>query len=132
MKKYDGSDYNRDIVRRDTLIFGAYEPDKYSGGIRFFDGMSKDTLSQLVEEGFADPEEHQNYAPTIGEFLEYDGIVYNGYVVSLERGDYRVSVEAVETDDDSQNPMVGLEFALAFRHADELDVEQWNGYAWWD
>ena len=63
---------NKDYERREQIIFGeSYDSKKYPGGCRNFRGMTVETLQQLVDEKFADTEDNQNYAPTLGKLLEY-------------------------------------------------------------
>lgn len=128
-----GYNMNMDIKTRDTIIFGEYAPEKYGGGIRYFDGMTITTLKELIDKGFCNPEEEQNCSPTVEQFIDFmeanDGYVVNGYVVSDNRPDYRVSVTAIE----KQKPIETKEeletFVYFARYADDFDVA---GYAWWD
>lgn len=127
---------NKDVNKRDQIIFGQdYDRKYYRGGIRDFSRMPVATLQILVDEGFADPEEAQNDAPTIGEILKYadgnENVFVSGYAVSIHRDDYRVSVDAVtqlfETERDR------ADFAIMFRLADEFDIsDERGGYAWFD
>ena len=126
-------DFNMDIKTRDTIIFGDYEPDKYLGGTRDFKGMNVETLKKMVEMKFADPDEAQNGSPRIEEFIDFmesnEGYKVDGYVVTDQRADYRVSVEAIEKDG-KIDTMEDLEAFIDFaRCADEFDK---SGYAWWD
>ena len=125
--------YNMDIKTRDEMIFGKYEPDKYLGGVRYFKGMTVKLLKELVDNGFADPEECQNYSPSVAEFIEFmegwDGYRVNGYVVTDKRDDYRVSVEAIEKNGVIETKEELVDFVETFRFADDFDA---NGYAWWD
>ena len=85
---YDGP-LNKDIKRRDELIFGDYDPLEYSGnsgGVRKFNGVSAQRLRQLLEENFTDPDIDQNGSPSIMEMLEFSEkwnskYVFGGYAV---------------------------------------------------
>ena len=62
---------NTDIAKRDTIIFGAYEPAKYTGGLRLFNNLDATTLGKLLDEGFANPRERQNEAPSIKRIYNF-------------------------------------------------------------
>ena len=99
---YDGP-LNKDIKRRDELIFGDYDPLEYSGnsgGVRKFNGVSAQRLRQLLEENFTDPDIDQNGSPSIMEMLEFSEkwnskYVFGGYAVEIWRDDYRVSLDSI-------------------------------------
>ena len=118
---------NKDWTRRDSLIFGSATSDSYD--IKSFDKMPPALLRQLVDEGFADLEEAQNSAPSIGEFLEatelYPEMTFHGYVVTPRREDYRVSIEGF-------NAPYNDAIVNDYHGADEFEV--YNGWvrAWWD
>ena len=101
----------------------------WSGGVCHFDGLDADTLQLLIDKGYADPEERQNIAPTIGEILEVmraePELRAHGYLVSRERGDARVSVEGVEGRCELDN-------ALKFRLADEFTFDNGDFFCWFD
>lgn len=124
---------NMDIKTRDEMIFGKYDPDSYMGGCRSFGNMSVDLLSKLVEMNFADPDDRQNDAPSIEEFIEFmnkwSGYVVHGYVISDKRSDYRVSVEAIEKIGEFKTKEEFEDFVSMFRYADEFDTK---GYTWFD
>ena len=125
---------NRDIKTRDEMIFGEYNPERYSGGCRNFDEMNLETIKELIDKGFCDPDECQNSSPTVEEFVNFianhEGWYLNGYAITDKRHDYRVSItgmckERMIEDIDELKDFV--EFA---RFADEFDMK--FGYAWWD
>lgn len=135
---YDGSYRNflsKQAKERDKIIFGKYDPNAYMGGIRNFENLSAATLRKLVDLGFADPEDKQNDAPTLGELLDFaeyygpESYVFGGYVVSPKRSDCRVSINSIEFiaehfDDDDEEQA----FEELTQYADEKDID----YAWWD
>ena len=125
----------KNIRKRDEIIFGNYDPDIYKGGIRRFEDMSYDTLKQLVDEGFVDVEEKQNYSPTIQEMMKFSeeygkNYLFDGYVVSDERDDYRVSIDGFKRNGDFESFTERNDFADFCSEADELDLDY--AYAWWD
>lgn len=125
---------NKDIVTRDTMIFGSFDKEKYMGGVRRFNNLSCFTLEKLVAKDFANPEETQNESPTIREFIEfmkkYAGYTAHGYVVIDTRDDYRVSVEGIDKGGDADSIEELKEFVKLCRWADDLDVD--TMYCWYD
>lgn len=129
--------FNKNYEAREQIIFGfgeEYDKKNYPGGCRNFENMSVETLQRLVDEKFAEPDDCQNCAPTIGELLEYGkshkGVVFGGYAVSADRDDYRVSIDTVNQTFDNADELAA--FSKAFRDADEFSVTTESGYAWWD
>ncbi len=130
---------NENYKRRDEIIFGEYDEKKYLGGIRNFH-CPRETIIGLLNEGFIDPDECQNYSPFVKDFLEYtkdlNNVEFECYAVSPKRDDYRVSIEGVtvvmhDTDFDNVSRLVET-----FHGADEFSFEHvQNDYylhAWWD
>ena len=126
---------NKDVVTRDRMIFGSYDKSKYSGGVRHFENLSLETLKRLLEKNFADRAEKQNWAPTIGAIVDfmktYDGYTAHGYVVEVERGDYRVSLEGVYKDRAADSEEELDEFNLIFGNADDFS-DSGQMYCWFD
>lgn len=127
----------KQIKRRDDLMapFMKQKPDK-NYQIAYFSGLDNITLQILIDEGFADPEERQNEAHSIGEYQEFinDQLSFraHGYVVSPSRADYRISIEGL---DGARLTIKELPDAVWFeRHADELTFIETKGtfHSWWD
>lgn len=123
-------------MKRDEIIFGEYEPDKYLGGIRRFSDMDYETLKELVDKGYADPEESHNDAPSIETLLEFlkehEDFYVGGYAVSPNRDDFRVSIDTIESESSAQDNWNTLvEFVNMFRFADEFSIE-YGFFAWFD
>lgn len=94
------SGLNPDHQRRDQLLGLTVDwAEGSGGGVAWFESLGLDALEALFAEGFVDPLDRQNAAPTAGEFLEYlrrfPAATVHGYAVSPEREDYRVSVEGL-------------------------------------
>ena len=135
---------NKDVNERDNMLFGEdYNEEFYSGGCRWFDGISLETLKWLVSEGFADKEEAQNSSPSIGEFIEEtngynDSVTFDGYAVSPQRDDYRVSIDTVNVEIPFDEPDLLAHFVSSFHYADEFSISPdslrkiYTLRAWWD
>lgn len=127
-------EFNKDVKTRDIIVFGEYDPKKYMGGIRQFEGLSFETVKKLLELGYMDPEETQNGSPTAEKMMayaeEWGDYTFDGYVVSIDRCDYRVNLTAIsKTAADGVDELKA--FTKMFRHADEFDVDG-GLYAWFD
>ena len=127
---------NTDVAKRDKLIFGKFEPRKYCGGIRQFEGMSLETLDTLLANNFADKEERQNESPTIAEFRNFmqkhPGYTAHGYTVELAREDYRVTVEGLEKSEGYESAQELEDFIEAFRYADDFTASKEHMFCWFD
>lgn len=125
--------YNKDQAARDKLL-GISPGAKYGGGIEYFKNLDAATLSQMVEQGFADPESAQNCSPTVAEFLEFmeahPDFKAHGYAVSLKRDDYRVSIEGLQGKNIKREDVD--DFIQTFRFADDFEFEGANCYCWYD
>ena len=128
---------NMNVNERDLAIFGeGYMREKYMGGVRRFERLPYYVLEGLIEDGFADPNETQNYSPCIYEFLmfmkKHPMFMAHGYTVSPYRDDYRVTIEGVRYDGDVMDldKETIVDFVELARGADELDIR--CPYCWWD
>lgn len=92
--------YNDNVELRDQIIFGDYDKRRYFGGIARFNGVSLSTLIALARCEFLDFNEGQYNAPDNGSIMQFmanfSGYTAHGYVVSIERDGYRLSIEGVE------------------------------------
>lgn len=133
--------YNRDYATRDTIIFG--NPIDWQNcclsGIHSFEALTVDQLQELLDRGFADPTERQNFSPTIGELFQFGQSqkikgfdwTFQGYVVSPNREDYRVSIDGIEWRGDACYQIIA-DFEVIAQNADELNIEPNFLRAWWD
>lgn len=121
-----------DYATRDAIV--GVTVDDYRGGCASFDGLTLDKLTRLVDLGLADPEDAQNYAPTLGEILRFmrahPRFTAHGYVVHPSRADVRVSLEGV-TLDETPTDAERAAFVETFRHADDFQFSS-RCYAWFD
>lgn len=126
---------NKDVRTRDRLIFGEYNEYAYGGGVRHFEDLSLATLEKLVAQDFIDLDDQQNDCPTVQAILgfmrTYPDYTAHGYTVSIERGDYRVSLEGVAKDREADTPEELKGFIELFRFADDFCVEG-EMYCWFD
>lgn len=126
---------NKNVKLRDEIIFGKYEPENYSGGIRRFENLNLDKLKKLAELNFVELNECQNCSPAIREFIEfiekYPDYTAMGYVVSIERSDYRVSLDGIEKPFEAESATEKDEFVKLFGNADEFQSYP-EMYAWFD
>ena len=125
---------NHDDKRRCEIMRIA-RPVNYMGGCYRFEGLTLDQLNLLLDEGFIDPEERQNDAPTTIEFksfLEaYPDATIHGYIISPNRDDYRISIEGAEYNGDVSKEMM-IDFIEMFRFADDFTVSDNCLYCWFD
>lgn len=74
---------------------------EWFGGVRYFKLMPVEMLKKLVSLGFAELDDAQGCAPSIGQIIKFmerwpKFVLAHGYAVSHERDDYRIAVEGVE------------------------------------
>lgn len=114
----------------DEIIFG-----KYNGSVAKFENLSLDRLRKLFELNFINPNDKQNDCPTVGEILQfmekYPEYTANGYVVPLERSDYRVTLTGVCKESPVENADELKDFLALFEKADDFVVAN-EVYCWFD
>lgn len=130
---------NTNVKRRDEIIFGKYEPERYLGGCRRFT-CSRDTIETLLNEDFIELDECQNYSPSTKEFLEstidLEKVEFECYVINADRDDYRVTIEGVDIEINDSN-YKDISYAIeTFHNADEFNFyhneSSYFLHAWWD
>jgi len=131
--------FNKDWKLRDSMLewnprLEKWITDKEHYDVRHFVNLDANTLEKMIELGFADPGERQNESPTIGEFLawlkENPSYKAHGYVVCVDRNDYRLSIEGV--DGHSKDLEEIQRFREMFQDADEFDIYGDYQRAWYD
>lgn len=132
---------NKDYKRRDEIVFGDYQPDRYKFGGCANTEIYYDQLKQLVDEDFIELNECQNDSPSTEEFLDSvagyeENAVFQIYTISHEREDYRVTIEGISVTVPKTDIDAFINFVQYYRFADEFDVDcdDENFYirAWWD
>jgi hypothetical protein len=92
--------------------------------------LSYDTLALIVELVPALSDHGHNECPTIGELLEFlephrHETSFSGYLISAERDDERISIDAICTTNNARN-------RAKFCHADEFDGNDDSLTVWYD
>ncbi len=125
---------------REQMVFHRdYDPMNYKhGGICRFDGLTLDTVQELIRKGFLARDERQNESPTVAEFMSFvkehnpSNWIFHGYVVSPERDDCRVTIEGIESNGALTKDDL-VDFFLLFSAADEIDADRDKPvYCWYD
>ena len=109
------------------------------GGITSFDNLTLQGALTLLENKFLDPEEKQNFAPTINDMIEFvrtnfpDKIGFHGYIVPPRREDVRISFEGINNIPNSIFTKKELETIFNFfNYANELKLTRKNVWVWYD
>src|SRR5262249_35140979 len=97
--------YNRDWQRRNTLFQPFLRTDEpfaiFDGtaDIFYFQGVPVGVVGPVLEERYLDPDGRQNDSPSSSEFFAFmrrhPEVLAHGYAISIERDDYRVTIEGV-------------------------------------
>lgn len=130
---------NKNFKKRDTIIKNnclKIDSD-YKFGIKRFRCLSLNGLEQLIDNQFIELDEQHNSAPTIKELYEIGKkfaqagykLQYSGYVVSINRDDYRTSIDEINSDFDNitNDELLKIINNLS-KNADEVSNER----IWWD
>jgi len=106
---------NKYLEKRDQIL-EPYFTTGYNGGIRKFKYVPVEVIKQLIAGGFADSLDQQNESPTLKQFVKFgekhSRFVFNGYAVSPNRSDCRVTVDSIiykETDSITKEELIMLE-----------------------
>ena len=114
--------------------------------IASFSHLTFDGVQILLDGGYLDLEEKQNYAPTVGEFIEFvrknelqDKVDFHGYIVGKDRYDMRISFEGIEGKEEITEVTREQkeELKKLSRTADSLPLRFVGNvceglYIWWD
>ena len=121
--------------RRDLFLYGEeYNPSHYLGGCRSIEALTNLEVKWLVENGYLDVNDAQNYSPTAGEFWrfldKYPDFTAFGYAISPDREDYRITIEGIKAPEFPETKEKLVDFFNLCRFADELELDPPR--AWWD
>lgn len=121
--------FNKDVQARDQIIKANsdYYDEKSEDEVKYFKRLKPAALYKLIDQRFADPEDEQNFASSIQEFLEFAREhpelkpTFSGYTVDIERDDYRVSIDEIVLE----NPVINtrntlIAFAELTRNSDDV------------
>ena len=138
-EEYKASQERGDSVAEQSSIFSKY----YVGGCRRFDKITVNQLKELLDANFIDGSQSQNGSPTVNEFLKfgmkmqcsdkYTLVYYEGYAISPDRDDYRVSIDGIKFESEY---VIDREVLSAFwkfiQYASEVEISDTRGRGWWD
>jgi hypothetical protein len=141
MDEPDSFPFNRDFERRNAMLQpflsteGPFAELGVAANIFYFRDVPAEVVARLLAERFMDPDQRQNASPSSAEFLAFmqrhPGVLAHGYATSIEREDYRVSIEGVSytgaASDELRRDAVRL-----FGSADECRVDGAGLYVWYD
>lgn len=134
---------NLDLIET-VLMVGS---DKWSGGTKRFGHVTNSDLDTLHKIGALDETERQNNSPSIKElrrvavdFEKLPGVrvSFDGYLVSPQRPDARISIDAVRVKIPKDLVTIDLEqrVGAVAKSADEFDRNDDEGVVtyemWWD
>ena len=126
---------NPNVEVRDKIIFGEHNPDAYAGGCRFFDGLTLEALDALIRDNLIRLEERQNDGTSVRQMREFmntfDGYKANGYAVTFDRNDYRVTLTGLDKPTQAATEGELAAFCELFQHAD-LFQTRGEMHCWFD
>lgn len=125
---------NMNYRLRDKIVFPKNYIPKYD--IQRFDRLDLKHLHLLIDLDFIELDEYQNYAPTTQEIFnfmkKYPQYMAHGYVVTIDRDDYRTTLEGVEKFGGFYSIEEQNDFYKLFKEADELSITSNYIYCWYD
>lgn len=125
---------NKNYQLRDQIVFTGNVPDY--NDIKHFTHLSLLQLQQLIDLDFIELTECQNNSPTTQEIFnfmaKYPQYTAHGYVVTIKRPDYRITLEGVEKFRGLSSTQEATDFYKLFSNADALEVTDNNIYCWYD
>ena len=138
MELYGIYNLNGDEQKRSEILGIINKSESFGGVERFEIGLEQ--FDELVKLNFIDLSDNQNYSPTAEEFYEfikkYPIVKAHGYAVSKSRADYRVSIEGLTADFNSNsgtdNSKLREDFIELCKDADEFIIDDTGLYSWWD
>ena len=105
----------------------------YVGGAASFYGIDVDTVAELLTDRYVDPYEYQNEAPTIWEIFKFmcrfPEVQASGYVISIDRPDYRTSLDDISVDVSTTSQQNEV---LTFCADAETDMQDGGLECFWD
>ncbi len=119
---------------REALL-APYSEQSECGGLRYFRGVPLNVLQQMINRRFVEMGRWNDCGGVAALFLPFlkahPGYTVHGYAVSSERPDCRVTIEGIEKADPLTKEEV-IDFANAFKDADELEITSDYARCWYD
>lgn len=125
---------NKDIKLRDSIVEPYFTVPQYLCGCRPYRNLPVEVMEKLISLDFVNLDEKFNNAPTIKTFVDFAkkyNVTFLGYAVSLDRKDYRFSVEGIEHHACPSREEL-IDFINTFKKADEIIVKNDHLYCWYD
>ena len=92
-----------------------YDPKAFGGIVKFKD-LDKEAFKKLLDKGYINKNDRQNFSPSTAQFYKFmtnnDDFTAHGYLVINDRGDRRISIE-------------GLEYHGGIGHEVQHDINNW-------
>jgi len=134
-KKFDRVLTEKELENRREIL-GKFIASGMGTEYESYMGVDLKTLKKLKEEGFLDPKDFQNDAPTAGEFMEFmerfPEVRAHGYAIGGKRYDSRVTIEGLHYEGIMSNELIGV-LINELREADEFELDPEKGFrVWWD
>jgi hypothetical protein len=110
------------------------------------EGITTETAQELIDKGHIEPEQTQNYSPTMRELVELghelddrgdvEWTEFTGYMIGPDRPDTRITLTGVTVHPESTTkPFTDRTneiFRAVCREADEYVADNDLLHAWWD
>jgi len=133
--------FNRDWQRRNAILQpylrtgGSVAPFDPTVDIVHFQNLPVEVVTRLLQERYLDPDERQNDSPSASEFFAFmqrhPRVLAHGYAISIEREDYRVTIEGVSYRGPTSESL-RRDAERLFAGADEYRMDADGLYVWFD
>ena len=129
--------YNPNYIRRDELldIESRFWDDEENDDEIVEVEITLEVLELLFQEKFINPQNRQNFSPSVQEFLtfmrKYPMVVAHGYATSPYCDYYRVALEGLMVEPEFVTAALRADFEQLCQNADVLDLRS-ELYSWWD
>ncbi|MBW4617925.1 MAG: hypothetical protein KME17_00885 [Cyanosarcina radialis HA8281-LM2] len=125
------------MVQRIEEILGTVITEYTPNAIKF-EGLSLETLQQILAEGYTTRSANFNAAPSVGSFVEFgERAAKNGAkatfdgIAFADRETPNLVVDAITVIGVKELDFAG-EFVRFARSCDEIEISSEKLYAWWD
>jgi len=110
---------------------------EYCGGVFHFKKMIFYTLNELYQNNFLDMSDRQNESPSMQEYFDLfskypdEPISFDGYIVSPDRDDYRVTIDTIKGASNNMGFIRDL-FQLCKDYDGIKRIRKGVQYVWYD